>query len=63
MGVAGAGIAPGTTLASVDGPQQIALSAAATADGSSPFTFAPPAGSMFVDNYVSYYGAPTTISS
>ena len=57
MGVTGAGIEPGTTVASVDGAQQITLSAAATADGSSPFTFTPPAGSIFVDNYVSYYGA------
>jgi hypothetical protein len=50
MGVTCAGIAPGTTVLSVDGPQQITLSVAATADGSSPITFTPPTGSILVEN-------------
>lgn len=58
MGVSGAGIPTGTTVASIDpnGPQ-VTLSAPATASGSTSITFTPPPRSLFVDSYVSYYGA------
>ena len=58
MGVIGTGIPNGTTILSVDSAEQITLSAAATAAGSPSITFTPPPGSIFVDSYVSYFGAP-----
>jgi hypothetical protein len=59
MGVAGAGIPAGTTVVAVAaGAGQVTLSQPATATGRPTITFTPPPGSLFVDSYVSFYGAP-----
>src|SRR5262249_20236751 len=57
MGVAGSGIPSDTTIVSI-GAGQVTLSASATASGSTAITFSPPPGAIFVDSYVSYFGAP-----